>query len=121
MFLSSFEQYFRAVNNPEDRFYNPDEDVIYFNERYERNEFSVMFEELNISFSHQEILKAIAMLRTNKSSGPDKLLNEFFINGKEVLSTTLLIIFNKLFEMGHFPGELTIQLSQLIKLTFQLI
>ena len=103
--LSSFEQYFRAVNNPENRFYNPDEDVIYFNERYERNEFSVMFEELNLSFSHQEILKAIAQLRTNKSAGPDKLLNEFFINGKEVLSTTLLILFNKLFEMGHFPEE----------------
>ena len=103
--LSSFEQYFRAVNNPEDRFYNPDEDVIYFNERYERNEFSVMFEELNLSFSHQEILKAIAQLRTNKSAGPDKLLNEFFINGKEVLSTTLLILFNKLFEMGNFPEE----------------
>ena len=80
------------------------EDVIYFNERYERNEFSVMFEELNLSFSHQEILKAIAQ-RTNKFVGPDKLLNEFFINGKEVLSTTLLILFNKLFEMGHFPEE----------------
>ena len=103
--LSSFEQYFRAVNNPEDRFYNPDEDVIYFNERYERNEFSVMYEELNLSFSHQEILKAIAQLRTNKSAGPDKLLNEFFIKGKEVLSTTFLILFNKLFEMGHFPEE----------------
>ena len=28
--LSSFEQYFRAVNNPADRFYNPDEDVNVF-------------------------------------------------------------------------------------------
>ena len=37
--------------------------------------------------------------------GPDKLLNEFFINGKEVLSTTLLILFNKLFEMDYFPEE----------------
>ena len=103
--LSSFEQYFRAVNNPVDRFYNADEDVIFFNEHYERNEFSVMFEELNLSFSHQEILKAIAQLRTNKSAGPDKLLNDFFINGKAVLSTTLLILFNKLFEMGHFQKE----------------
>ena len=25
--LSSFEQYFRAVNNPADHFYTPDEDV----------------------------------------------------------------------------------------------
>ena len=103
--LSSFEQYFRAVNNPADRFYNPDEDVIYFNERYENNEFSIMCAELNLPLALQEILKAISQLRTNKSAGPDKLLNEFFINGKEVLSTTLLILFNKLFEMGYFPEE----------------
>ena len=45
--LSTFEQYFKAVNNPLDPFYSPDEDIIYFNERYENNEFSVMFEELN--------------------------------------------------------------------------
>ena len=103
--LSSFEQYFSAVNNPADRFYNPDEDVLYFNERYESNEFSIMFAELNLPLVLQEILKAISQLRTNKSAGPDKLLNEFFINGKEVLSTTLLILFNKLFEMGYFPEE----------------
>ena len=41
--LSTFERYFRAVNNPTDRFYIPDEDVLYFNERYEQHEFSVMF------------------------------------------------------------------------------
>ena len=103
--LSSFEQYFRAVNNPADRFYNPDEDVIYFNERYENNEFSVMFAELNLPFTLQEMLKAISQLRTNKSAGPDKLLNEFFINDKEVLSATLLILFNKLYEMGYFLEE----------------
>ena len=85
--------------------YNPDEDVIFFNEHYKRNKCSVMFEELNLFFSHQEILKTITQLRTNKSAGPDKLLNEFFINGKAVLSTTLLILFNKLFEMGLFLEE----------------
>ena len=29
--LSHFEDYFRAVNNPDDPFYKPDEDVLYFN------------------------------------------------------------------------------------------
>ena len=65
--LSSFEQYFRAVNSPADRFYNPDEDVIYFNEHHENNEFSVMFAELNLPFTLQEMLKAISQLRTYKS------------------------------------------------------
>ena len=80
--LSTFEQYFKAVNNPLDPFYSPDEDIIYFNERYEKNEFSVMFEELNLPFTNKELAKAIGQLRTNKSPGPDKLINEFFISGK---------------------------------------
>ena len=99
--LSSFEQYFKAVNNPTDPFFAPDEDVIYYNERYESNEFSVMFEELNLPFSNEELVKAIRQLRTNKSAGPDKLINEFFINGAHVLCPTLLILFNKCFNMGR--------------------
>ena len=66
------------MNNPADQFYIPGEDVLYFNERYEKNEFSIMFEELNTPFTHQEITKAIRQLRTNRSAGPDKLLNDFF-------------------------------------------
>ena len=101
--LSSFEQYFKAVNNPSDPFFAPDEDVLYFNERYETNEFAVMFEELNLPFSNADLVKAIRQLRTNKSAGPDKLINEFFINGTHVLCPTMLILFNKLFSMGYFP------------------
>ena len=101
--LSTFEQYFKAVNNPLDPFYSPDEDIIYFNERYENNEFSVMFVELNLPFTNEQLAKAIGQLRTNKSSGADKLINEFFISGKNLLNPTLLILFNKLFAMGYFP------------------
>ena len=57
--LSTFEQYFKAVNNPSDPFYRPDEDVIYFNERYENDEFGIIFDELNSNFSREEISKAI--------------------------------------------------------------
>ena len=51
-----------------------DEDIIFFNERYEQNEFDIMFEELNTFFSQEEILKAISQLKTNKSGGPDKIV-----------------------------------------------
>ena len=37
--LSSFEQYFKSVNNPDDPFYTPDEDILHFNERYAENDF----------------------------------------------------------------------------------
>ena len=40
-----FSEYFQAVNNPNDRFYQADEDVLDFNERYMQGEFQVMFDE----------------------------------------------------------------------------
>ena len=49
--LTSFEQYFKAIYKALDPFYSPDEDILFFNERYENNEFNVMFEELNIDIS----------------------------------------------------------------------
>ena len=57
MALSSFEEYFKAVNNPDDRFYTPDEDVRCVNKRYVNNEFTIMFKELNLNFSQNEILE----------------------------------------------------------------
>ena len=101
--LDSFESYFKAVNSPEDRFYTPDHDVLYFMERYEKNEFNIMFEELNLPFTHDELLKSIKHLNSDKSGGPDMYLNEFFIHGKNVLSSHLLKLFNKIFEIGYFP------------------
>ena len=103
--LSTFEQYFKAVNNPNDHFFNADEDVIYFNERYEQNEFNIMFEELNVAFTEHEIIKSIKQLKTNRSAGPDLMLNEFFINGKNELTPTICKLFNKLFEIGYFPAS----------------
>ena len=46
-------------------------------------------------------------LENGKSEGPDKLINEFFINGNEYLSPTLCNLFNKLYEIGYFPETWT--------------
>ena len=76
-----------------------------FYERYVNDEFSIMFEELNLNFSQNEILQSIKQLKTNKSGGPDELINEFFIHGKHVLAPVLCNLFNKIFECGVFPEE----------------
>lgn len=44
--------------------------MMYFIERYEKDEFSIMFDEINITFSYEELLNAIKQLNTNKRSGP---------------------------------------------------
>ena len=103
--LSSFEEYFKSINNPSDPFFSPDEDILDFNERYVQGELNLIFEELNLDFSENEIIKAIQELKTNRSGGPDRLINEFFIHGKHVLVPTLCNLFNKIFENGYFPEQ----------------
>ena len=77
--ISSFEQYFRSVNDPLDPFHSPDEDIIHFIERHANEEFSIMFEEINIEISHEETLISNKQLKVNQSGGADKLINEFFM------------------------------------------
>ena len=69
-----FSSYF---SDPNDRFYQPDEDILYFNERYVQGELQVMFEELQLSISLEEIKDGVRQLRNGASAGPDLFLNEF--------------------------------------------
>ena len=69
--MSTFEQYFKAINNPEVNFYQPDEDAILFNSRIIDSELQVMFDELNIPISQyqtNEIVKACKDLKKKHTS-----------------------------------------------------
>ena len=50
-------------------------------------------------------MHTIKQLSAGKSSGPDKLINEFLIHGSTILSPYLYVIFNCIFNKGHFPAE----------------
>ena len=76
--LATFEHYFESINNQSDPFFNPDEDILYFNERFEKNEFQVMFAEFDSEIPKGDILNAIKHLKSGKSSGSDHMLNELF-------------------------------------------
>ena len=80
-----FADYFKAINDPNDVFFHPDEDVLIFNERYVKGEFQVMFDKLNENLSESEIRKAINQLKLGKSCGPDNLVNEVFCYGMAFL------------------------------------
>ena len=62
-----------------------------------------MFGELDVAITQNEIVKAIKELKTSRSGGPDRLLNEFFINGSKSLLPYLHTLFNVLFNKGYFP------------------
>lgn len=75
MFLNAI---LKSVNNPEDRFFVPYEDIVHFMERYENNEFSLMLDELNVPFNLEEPITSVKQLNSNKSGRPDLYLNEIF-------------------------------------------
>ena len=100
-----FAEYFQAINNPNDTFYQADDDILFFNERYIRGAFQVMFEELNAEISLFEIQKAVKQLRNGASGGPDLFLNEVFKNGSDTLLKYIHTHFNNLFEIGYFPDK----------------
>ena len=62
-----------------------------------------MFDELNVNITVEEIRRAINQLKTGRSGGPDKFLNEFFIHGATELLPYLYSLFNKILNLGYFP------------------
>ena len=78
MNLSDFARYFKAVNNPDDPFYTVDEETEFLLNRYLNGEIQVMFDELNVPITCGEINVAINQLKTGKSGGSDRLINDFF-------------------------------------------
>ena len=100
---NQFARYFKSINDPDSVFYQADEDILFFNERYVNGEIHVMFGELDVEISNTEILKAIKQLKNNKSCGPDLLLNEFFKYGADALLPYLYNLFNKCLMRGYFP------------------
>jgi len=46
--FNMFTEYFKSVNNPDDRFFQPDEDIEYFNQRFLNSELNAMFAELDV-------------------------------------------------------------------------
>ena len=57
-----------------------------------QEELQVMFEELNLSISLEEIKDGIRQLRNGASAGPDLFLNEFLKQGTNELITSHICI-----------------------------
>ena len=98
-----FVDYFRAINNPDSTFFQADDDILFYNERYVNGELDIMFQELDVEISQSEIRKGIQSLKCGKSSGPDLLLNEFLKYGINGLIEYIHVLFNKIFDSGIFP------------------
>jgi len=103
----TFFKYFKAINYPDSVFYQPDEDVVFFNDRYLNGELDVMFSELNVPFCVDEIVKACKKLNSGKSAGSDYWLNEFFKYGSccNGFMNVICVLCNMLFDLRYFPAD----------------
>lgn len=79
--VDKFSLYFKSIDNIDGRFYEEDEEIIYFNNRFLDGELDETFSELDLNITTDEVLKSIKSLNSGKS--PDKFLNGFFMHGKE--------------------------------------
>ena len=50
-----------------------------------------------------DIVKAVGSLKTNKASGIDNLLNEYFLDSVDIIGSHLCDIFNAILDSGYFP------------------
>ena len=58
---------------------------------------------LDVPFTCKEIKDGIKRLKTDKTGGPDLILNEFIKAGSNTLVLTLTKLFNKILNSGQFP------------------
>ena len=65
--------------------------------------FDVVFDELDVAITSDEILSAIKCLNLNKANGVDGILNEYLIHCKDVLMPCLVTLFNNIFQSGLYP------------------
>ncbi|MEW8542106.1 MAG: reverse transcriptase family protein, partial [Candidatus Thiodiazotropha sp.] len=98
-----FANYFKAINNPTDQFYNADVDITDFVANHENRELQAVFDQLDIEISVTEIRESIRELAMDKSAGPDNILNEFITKGENILIPYLHHLFNFIFNSGKFP------------------
>ena len=73
-----------------------------------QGELQVMFEELNLSISLEEIKDGVRQLRNGCKCRSRSFLKRIFEKGTNELITYMHSLFNKIFELGYFPARWTV-------------
>ena len=63
---NTFAEYFKSFNNPDSVFFQPDKDILYFQQRFLDSEIQVMFSELDVALTRVEIINQSDNLKMEK-------------------------------------------------------
>jgi len=95
--LECFHDHFKKLSNVQD---GTEGD---FTENIDRNVITNLNTQLNTTITEKEIVKAIKLLKNNKSCGTDFILNEFLKNSCQKMLPIFVKLFNIVFESGIIP------------------
>ena len=60
-------------------------------------------DELDTPITMSEVETAIYHLKPDKAAGDDNISSEFILYGRESLKNSILVLFNKLYDVSFFP------------------
>lgn len=86
--------YFEQVNNLDNHFYEPGEDIINFVEHYVNNELQVMFDEVNVPITQNDNASCINNVSSGRPCGSNLLPTDLFIYGTDILALYLCVLFS---------------------------
>lgn len=101
--VNEFYEYFSNLSNEIQQVSNSEAE--HFCNNYDFNEESCNFEELDKSISIHEVEYVIRNLNKNKATGIDCLINEFFIESCDIISSHLTDLFNGILNTGCYPDQ----------------
>ncbi|VDI05178.1 Hypothetical predicted protein [Mytilus galloprovincialis] len=96
--LKLFHEHFKSLCSS-------DTDAVLDDSQFHDTDGECVYEELDREITENDILKAIRNLKRDKSHGVDGILNEYFIEYKDVFMPVLLYIFNGILQSGIFPTD----------------
>ncbi|XP_063420573.1 uncharacterized protein LOC134705786 [Mytilus trossulus] len=96
--LKLFHEHFKSLCSS-------DTDAVLDDSQFNNTDGECVYEELDREITENDILKAIRNLKRDKSHGVDGILNEYFIEYKDVFMPVLLYIFNGILQSGIFPTD----------------
>ena len=103
--LIDFKNFFVSLSDSVSCSSNQDADSFCSTHDFDDNDST--FEELNSPFTIPELMKAVASLKRGKALGSDSIMNEYLIEGIDILSSHICDLFNAILESGCFPDKWT--------------
>ena len=101
--MDEFYEYFKKLSNDTTVLANDEADQ--FCSSHDFSGHDATFPEQDQLITVSEITEAVKTLNTCKTTGNDFLLNEYFIEGIDILSSHLCDLFNSILNSGYFRDQ----------------